>query len=114
VGALRCVLERRPLAEAADGVAEGGMLLSSNVAPGGRRNRSVRRGAAVSSHSPIPSPASGKTCPIVGCGRTFAQGRSGWDGHVGSLRLHPSWHPTLTDPDERRARFREEFSEWLR
>lgn len=52
----------------------------------------------------ITSPLS---CPI--CGKEFAQGRSGWDGHVGSARTHEDWHPDVHDAEERKRLFRSEF-----
>ena len=48
-------------------------------------------------------------CPIPGCARIFVHSRGGWDGHVGSLRLHPQWHPELTEEDDRKEQFRGEF-----
>jgi NTP pyrophosphatase (non-canonical NTP hydrolase) len=46
-------------------------------------------------------------CPL--CGKQFATGRAGWDGHVGAIKLHPSWHPDVLDAEKRKRLFREEF-----
>ena len=112
--ALRCVVEERSLAEEADAVAEGGMLLASLIAThDGSRDASQQ---PLFAPRPQPRPAvapRGISCPIAGCGHVFAAGRGGWDGHVGSLRMHPAWHPTITEPEERRARFRAEFATWF-
>ncbi|MCY4511673.1 MAG: hypothetical protein OXG35_32615 [Acidobacteria bacterium] len=29
------------------------------------------------------------------------------------LAEHPDWHPRLSDPDERKRRFRDEFGHWF-
>lgn len=56
----------------------------------------------------------GFRCPINGCQKVFPGYPNGWDGHVGSPRLHPDWHPELPDPKERRAQFKREFAWWFR
>ena len=53
-------------------------------------------------------------CPIPGCQTVFPGYPNGWDGHVGSPRLHPDWHPELSTPEERRAQFKREFATWFR
>jgi hypothetical protein len=53
-------------------------------------------------------------CPITGCDKVFQGSRGGWDGHVGSLRLHPWWHPDVTDAEERKRRFEREFPAFFR
>ena len=50
-------------------------------------------------------------CPL--CGKRFAIGRAGWDGHVGAIKLHPSWHPKVLDAEERKRLFRDEFPEFF-
>ena len=52
-------------------------------------------------------------CPIPGCGKVFSGSRSGWDAHVGSIRWHLGWRPEITDPEERKRAFREEFRNWF-
>jgi hypothetical protein len=111
--ALRCVLEDRPLAEEADEIVEGGMLLSSLV-EARRTAATLQRRLLAGAHEPTSGPiAAGAACPIAGCGHVFARGRLGWDAHVGSVRTHPDWHPAIREPTERRDRFREEFAGWL-
>ena len=53
-------------------------------------------------------------CPIAGCDKVFQGSRGGWDGHVGSLRLHPEWHPELPQAEERKRRFETEFPDFFR
>jgi hypothetical protein len=53
-------------------------------------------------------------CPIAGCEKVFRGSRGGWDGHVGSLRLHPEWHPELPQAEERKRRFEIEFPDFFR
>jgi len=128
---LRCVLEDLPLAPPLDAsiAAEGGILGSGSInlnlreatfkptaqpSPGFSPPpaRPVLRSAVVA-----PRPGSGArefTCPIPGCNTVFRGSRGGWDGHVGSLRLHPSWRQELTDPEDRRHQFRIEFPEFFR
>ena len=53
-------------------------------------------------------------CPIAGCDKVFQGSRGGWDGHVGSLRLHPDWHPELQVAEERKRRFETEFPGFFR
>jgi hypothetical protein len=53
-------------------------------------------------------------CPIAGCDKVFHGSRGGWDGHVGSLRLHPTWHPELEEADARKRRFETEFPMFFR
>jgi hypothetical protein len=52
-------------------------------------------------------------CPIPECAWVFKGSRGGWDGHVGSLRTHPNWHPELVGPEERRNAFAIEFREFF-
>ena len=112
-----------------DPIAEGGILLTSAIdfsAP--RRRFDGPVGPRVSSHStaaagprtlsrPVPAPRSTPstdkwTCPISGCGKVFANGRSGWDAHVASHRTHPAWHLDIRDPEARKARFLRDFPDW--
>jgi uncharacterized C2H2 Zn-finger protein len=48
-------------------------------------------------------------CPIAGCDKVYRGSRGGWDGHVGSIRLHPHWHPELRRADDRKRQFEVEF-----
>ena len=51
-------------------------------------------------------------CPIPGCTKVFHGTRGGWDAHVASWRMHPDWHPDVTDGGERKRRFRREYPRW--
>ena len=51
-------------------------------------------------------------CPIPGCTKVFHGSRGGWDGHVDSLKNHPSWEPTLTG-HARHQKFREKFPDFF-
>lgn len=53
-------------------------------------------------------------CPIPGCAKLFRGLRAGWDAHVGSVRLHPKWHPDIKDPEARRRQFKTEFHAFFR
>ena len=48
-------------------------------------------------------------CPIPGCSKIFRRSRGGWDAHVGSLRIHPDWHPDVSNPEERKWIFKAEY-----
>jgi hypothetical protein len=124
---LRCVLDDVPLGHPGwiDPDAEGGMLPAGPVDParkatwlktaaGGRRGAPTERSRRPAAPEParVAAPR-GHRCPIPGCPKIFRTGRAGWDGHVGSLRMHPDWHPELEDPQERKRRFRQEFGSWL-
>ena len=52
-------------------------------------------------------------CPIPNCTKAYVNGRGGWDGHVGSLRIHPEWHPELLTAEERREQFRAEYPDFF-
>lgn len=52
-------------------------------------------------------------CPIPACEKVFRSTRAGWDAHVGALGKHPDWYPAIEDPEERRRRFRDEYSWWF-
>jgi hypothetical protein len=53
-------------------------------------------------------------CPIPGCTKTWPNGRGGWDRHVEVLGMHRDWHPSVSDPEERKRRFKREFPEFFR
>ena len=51
-------------------------------------------------------------CPIGGCKKVFYGSRGGWDAHVASRRIHPDWHPDVTDGRVRKERFKAEYPDW--
>lgn len=128
---LRCVLEDRTLdePETDDPVCEGGILLTSAVDFSSKRQRLINttlernkkhtpRSTAVTKPSYPQSLPTAKVstrpyeCPIAGCTKVYRSGRSGWDGHIGSLRMHPQWHPEVKNPVERKRLFKQEFPGW--
>jgi hypothetical protein len=52
-------------------------------------------------------------CPIAGCDKIFNGSRGGWDSHVGSVRIHPNWHPEVQEAKARKRRFETEFQEFF-
>ncbi len=131
-GLLRLVLEGERLCspDFEDAIAEGGILGTGTInlelpeedfsVAGGARNprvgtkaprASIRRGSEPARENPRLRPT--YRCPIPECSRLFYGSRSGWDGHVGSPRMHPNWHPEVTDHGERRERFRAEFPQFF-
>jgi hypothetical protein len=132
---LRCVLERSPIELVADRAApaEGGMLGTGSInldlperSFGSPQQawspliaRGASRGAVPARRAPggVPSrEASPRTysCPIPGCGKMYRGSRGGWDSHVASLRIHPSWHPELQDEADRKQTYRSEFPDFFR
>lgn len=132
---LRCTLEGAPLCPVRLEwpASEGGMLGTGSVnlhLPQRTFSRQVRELAQptaltltepVDTGRPNSSVAHGVgdavpvfQCPIAGCDKVFRGSRGGWDGHVGSLRLHPNWHPELEEADARRRRFETEFPTFFR
>jgi hypothetical protein len=130
---LRCVLDGSPLypSRLESAASEGGMLgtgsvnllLPKQTFIGPARVRAAVLSAAQTVDRPT-EPASREAderdrarvyrCPIAGCDKVFQRSRGGWDGHVGSLRLHPGWHPELREAGERRRRFKTEFPDFFR
>ncbi len=123
---LRCVVEHLPFypsVPAAD-AAEGGILGTGTIdlslqerqfqpsreQPGSSANR--RQGSPSTSLSRSRS-VRAYPCPIPGCVWVFKGSRGGWDGHVGSQRTHPNWHPELVSPEDRRNSFEIEFREFF-
>jgi hypothetical protein len=127
---LRCVLEGSPLCppQLESASSEGGMLGTGSVnlrlpqqTFARPRMRSIVRPAVETSGRPAESDHRGAgatelgdgvrvfRCSIVGCDKIFQGSRGGWDGHVGSLRLHPGWHPELQEAEERKRKFETEF-----
>jgi hypothetical protein len=122
---LRCAIEDVPLSSPylVDSVAEGGMLGtgSINLDLPEKTFRSalpvlqpatkiMRRSAASTGHSTV---AASFACLIPGCTKVFHGSRGGWDGHVGSIRLHEGWHPEESDPEKRKELFQREFPEFF-
>ena len=52
-------------------------------------------------------------CPIEGCEKVYEGTRGGWDGHVGSSRIHPHWHPELASAGARKKQFETEFPDFF-
>jgi hypothetical protein len=52
-------------------------------------------------------------CPIPLCPKVFYNTRSGWDGHVGTHRMHPDWYPDVEDHAERLRLFRQDFPQFF-
>lgn len=126
---LRRALEGEPIDDPGrdDPVAEGGILLTSAIdfsRPKRRLEAKEQPQAPSRTAAPVrldrasrPAPRAMPTqaslrCPIPGCGKVFANGRSGWDAHVASLRTHPLWHPRIRDPEARKAKFLDEYPGW--
>ena len=53
------------------------------------------------------------SCPIPGCPKVFTGSRGGWDAHVATTRTHPNWYPGVSDPDERKRLFKDDFANWF-
>jgi len=133
---LRCVLEGSPLCPAhlESALSEGGMLGTGSVdlrlpqqtfcglarvpevvglVPSAARRLERTRHRA----EPVVNVQNGSRifrCPIVGCDKVYRGSRGGWDGHVGSLRLHPHWHPELTSAADRKRQYEIEFPGFFR
>lgn len=133
---LRCVLDGSPLCppQLESAASEGGMLGTGSVNLGlpqqafsrpirarppiqpaaetpGRAIKPARREGT---ESDVRGDARVYRCPIAGCDKVFQGSRGGWDGHVGSRRLHPDWHPELQEAEERKRRFETEFPGFFR
>ena len=122
---LRCVLEEQPLAppgRASDQI-EGGILGTGTInldlpeLTFGRSRRPVRNPRSRNQSgpaAPVRHEPGTFACPIPGCDKIFSGSRGGWDGHVGSVRIHPQWHPELGLPEARRRQFETDFPEFFR
>lgn len=86
------------------GLSFGEPRLSNSQTTAGRRSTKRQEPQA---HRP-------RKCPIKGCEKVFRYGRSGWDAHIGSARLHPDWQPEIRSSEHRKAAFREQFSDWFK
>jgi hypothetical protein len=130
---LRCVLDGSALCphRLESAASEGGMLGTGSMnlhlpkqtfAGPGRVRLTVLPAAQTLGRSIEPASreaderdrASFYQCPIAGCDKVFQGSRGGWDGHVGSLRLHLGWHPELREAAERRRQFETEFPDFFR
>ncbi len=121
---LRCQLEQVPLCEPwvmRDRV-EGGILgtASINLALKERMFGSrLETEPAITLRRPESAASSGLSmgrfaCPIAGCDKVYHGTRGGWDGHVGSLRIHPFWRPEIPSAEERKKQFVIEFPGFFR
>ena len=119
---LRCALENLSMHAPLDSPhVEGGILGSGsiNLALRERQFRSeqtTRPASRISGASltAVQAAQSVLRCPIPGCAKEWPNGRGGWDGHVGSLKNHPSWHPDVPEAAERRRLFASEFPRFFR
>lgn len=114
---LRCELDQAPLSSPLTGNSriEGSMLGTGSV---NLRLSERTWGAGLKverSIAKIIPVQTGRTyrCPIPDCDKVFVGSRGGWDGHVGSNRLHPLWHPEITSAEGRKARFAIEFAHFF-
>lgn len=99
-----------------------GARFQSNV-PGHASYKGVRgRFEGVRTYPPEPRTRAGQSgasprvayrCPIPGCVKVFCGSRGGWDAHIEWLRIHPNWHPEITDRTERKRLFRREYRDWF-
>ena len=119
---LRCILEDLPLTQPLDKLraAEGGILGSGSINPD-LPETTLRVSASdrapqvpCSTVGSLRSPKREFLCPIPGCTKRFHGSRGGWDGHVGSVALHPDWHPELIAPGARRHQFAVEYADFFR
>jgi hypothetical protein len=122
---LRCVLEEVPLCPAIlnSAQAEGGMLGTAAInlrlpeqtfraEHGGEHRSRASRGSAKRRVEVRGAPRTFR-CPIEGCEKVYEGTRGGWDGHVGSARIHPRWHPELTSVEARKRHFEIEFPDFF-
>ncbi|MCY4514712.1 MAG: DUF429 domain-containing protein [Candidatus Tectomicrobia bacterium] len=130
---LRCLCEGRQLSDPywTDDRAEGSMLLLGAVDPS-RRSKTLAVKNETYSQTQSAEAMIGSTsemsltepkkrvmdrqtyyCPIPGCTKEFVGSRGGWDAHVASLRRHPEWRSEITEPEQRRGAFRQEFRDWF-
>ena len=133
---LRCVLEGSPVGHAHSSAAraEGGMLGAASInlelperkfgnqqareqrTPNGlsRSAGAVPSGRSLTNVSSTADALRTYPCPIPGCDKVYQGSRGGWDAHVGSLRIHPSWHPELESAEDRKQIYRIDFPEFFR
>jgi hypothetical protein len=124
---LRSVLEEMPLYSPLSSWAraEGGMLgtgavnleLRERVYTGRVKRKLSIVGGARALHNGSTGNATPQDifyCPIPGCIKEYRNSRGGWDAHVGSIRIHPNWHPELVSARARKEQFRAEFREFFK
>jgi hypothetical protein len=127
---LRCVIEELAFTEPLDAraSAEGGILGSGSInlelpesafRPDRSSGQMLGRALPRRESKPADERTSDSTgvrfaCPIPGCSKVFVGSRGGWDGHVGAVRQHPSWHAEIGDAETRRDLFRREFQTFFR
>lgn len=87
-------------------------LAVKKVKPSAYRVASVRR-SSVQPKSTAPAGIHEYRCPIPGCSKVFMNTRGGWDAHVASRRMHPDWRPDLTNPEDRKRRFKVKYRDWF-
>ena len=104
----------------ADGRGPTARRLATPLLRGLARAAAVSRSSRAQPHAPgtrggqIGARASmAYRCPIPGCAKVFNGSRGGWDAHIEWLRIHPNWHPGITDRTERKRLFRREYRDWL-
>jgi hypothetical protein len=127
-GLLRLLIEGQPLSSLTfeDPVAEGGILGTGTInfdlpetdfipAGGSRRGWPLTAQRDHRAGKPTSHPTRGSVyrCPIPECQKLFIGSRGGWDGHVGAFRMHPNWHPHITDHGDRLEAFRTEYPEFF-
>lgn len=119
---LRCLLDGTPVASVrmADEVAEGGILGAAaiNLDLPERIFRPEIGSCSEVIEGYLPTrrnkqAAKQYRCPIPACNKMFIESRGGWDGHVGSVRIHPEWYPDLLRPDDRKRRFERDFPQFF-
>jgi hypothetical protein len=122
---LRCVLEGVSLCTppSDSACAEGGMLgtaaidlqLPEQTFRLTRRGEIQSRPSTSSEARRMQVRSAGRTfrCPIKGCEKIYEGTRRGWDGHVGSARIHPCWRPDLTSAEARKRQFELQFPEFF-
>jgi len=122
---LRCAIEKLPLGlpRLDSARAEGGILGTASVNLGLRERtfgspaRGRRSSGEPTRHGTNATAVRNGTrifpCPIPGCGWIYENTRGGWDGHAGSVRIHPQWHPELTTAEERKRQFEIEFPDFF-
>lgn len=78
--------------------------LSRPVVPSGRSRTKM---------SPTADTPTKYPSPIAGCDKVYQGSRGGWDAHVGSLRIHPGWHPELESAEDRKRIYQIDFPEFI-
>ena len=125
-GLLRLVLEGEPLSCDAfeDPVAEGGILGTATInfdlpecsfVPEPCKDGEPLY-TSLDSFAKLNGRAETSTkfrCPIPNCTKVFIGSRGGWDGHVGTFRMHPEWEPDVKEHCDRLRVFRARYPEFF-